>query len=331
MDFLAALDPELAAAVRALPRERAIDWDDLPAARAEWQRESAREAERLGDVPGVEKEDLSVPGPVEAPEVPIRIYRPSGTSGLLPCLLHIHGGGMVSGSVAEADLGIQHIVAAVGCIAVSVEYRLAPENPFPAPLEDCYAALRWTWQEARRIGVTESRIAVGGTSAGGGLAAGLALLVRDRGEIPVTFQWLIYPMLDDRNITPSSRAITDPRVWNRDSNLHGWRAYLGTEPGSKGVSPYAAPARAKDLSGLPPAYIQVGDQDLFLNEDEAYAQRLAEAGVPVQCQVYPGVFHGAEGAVPSAAVSARMVNDRFGALKQALRSQESRPSKGPAL
>jgi acetyl esterase/lipase len=225
---------------------------------------------------------------------------------------------MVSGSVAEADLGVQHIVDAVGCVAVSVDYRLAPENPYPAPLDDCYAALRWTWQQARRIDVLESRIAVGGSSAGGGLAAGLALLARDRGEIRVAFQWLIYPMLDDRNITPSSRAITDPRVWNRDSNLRGWRAYLGAEPGSAGVSPYAAPARADDLSHLPPAYIQVGDQDLFFDEDVAYAQRLERGGVPVQLQVYPGVFHGAEGAVPSAAISVRMVADRLEALTRAL-------------
>ncbi len=328
MNFITALDPELAPAVQALAAESSINWDDLPAARTEWERESAQAAARLGDVPGVTKEDVSVPGPVEGDQVSIRIYRPPRADGLLPCLLYIHGGGMVSGSVAEADLGVQAIVDAVGCVAVSVEYRLAPENPYPAPLEDCYAAVRWTWQQARRIEVMENRIAVGGSSAGGGLAAGLALLARDRAEIPVAFQWLIYPMLDDRNSTPSSHAITDPRVWNRDSNLHGWRSYLGAEPGNAAVSPYAAPARADDLTGVPPAYIQVGDQDLFLDEDVTYAQRLARAGVPVQLQVYPGVFHGAEGAVPSAAVSVRMVADRFGALKRALFPEH--PDRGAA-
>jgi acetyl esterase/lipase len=317
-DFVEVLDPELAAAMAALPEGDPTDWDDLPAIRAQAEQEVEQWLATVPDLPGVAKEDRTVPGSDPETGVPIRIYRPAGATGTLPCLLYIHGGGMVFGSVAGADPDVQSLVEAVGCVAVSVEYRLAPEYPFPAPLEDCYAALRWVWEHRGEIGVDVGRLAVGGASAGGGLAAGLALLVRDRAAIQVSFQWLIYPMLDDRNITPSSHAITDPRVWNRDANLRGWRAYLGAEPGSDGVSYHASPARATDLSGLPPAYVQVGSQDLFLDEDAMYAQRLAGAGVPVELHVYPGVFHGSEGAAPEAAVSRRMIADRLAAVQRGL-------------
>jgi acetyl esterase/lipase len=272
----------------------------------------------LQDSPHVRKQDRSVPGPVGAPPVPVRVYRPTEAVAALPCLLWIHGGGMVLGSLAMDDFSLQRIVETIGCVAVSVDYRLAPEHPFPAPIEDCYAALKWTHANAAELGVDPRRIAIGGASAGGGLAAGLVLLARDRGEVPVVFQWLIYPMLDDRNITSSSKAITEPRVWNRASNLFGWRAYLGVDPGSDGVSAYASPTRATDLSDLPAAYIPVGSQDLFLDEDTDYAMRLARAGVPVELQVYPGAFHGSELFAPTAAVSVRMVADREAALKRGL-------------
>lgn len=326
MNFIATLDPELAPAIEALPEESFSQWDDLPAARAEVAREFARIRADIPDLPGVVKQDRTVPGPEGAPDVPIRIYRSSEADEPLPCLLFIHGGGMVFGSIEEADLQVQRVVTGAGCLAVSVGYRLAPENPFPAPLEDCYMGLRWTRDHAGEIGADRDRIAIGGTSAGGGLAAGLALLARDRGEIPVCFQWLIYPMLDDRNVTQSSHAITDPRVWNREANLHGWRAYLGVEPGSGGVSPYASPARAEDLRGLPPAYIQVGTQDLFVDEDVTYAQRLMQARVPVELHVYPGVFHSSEDAAPQAEVSRRMIADQQAALRRILFPAQ----KGPA-
>jgi acetyl esterase/lipase len=318
MDFIATLDPELARALEAVPEASDSDWDDLPAIRASMEEMRVQMRATLPDLAGVIKEDRTAPAAEGAPDVPVRIYRPADAETPLPCLVWIHGGGMVVGSLEGDDLDMQTVVDAVGCATVSVEYRLAPENPYPAPIEDCYAALCWTWERAGEIGIDPGRIAIGGSSAGGGLAAGLALLARDRGEVPVAFQWLIYPMLDDRNVTPSSHAITDSRVWNRDSNLHGWRAYLGVEPGSEGVSFYASPARAGDLSGLPPAYIQVGSRDLFLDEDMIYAQRLLQAGVPVELHVYPGVFHGSEGGVPDAAVSVRMVAERQDALRRAL-------------
>lgn len=320
MDFITTLDPELALGLESIPIPDPINWQDLPSTRAALEEMMTTLTADLADSPDVIKEDRIVPGPEGAPEVPIRLYRPRGAATPLPCLFWVHGGGMVLGTIEGDDYPMQNLVETISCLVVSVEYRLAPEHPFPAPLEDCYAALRWTYQHSAELGVDQSWIAVGGGSAGGGLAAGLALLARDRGEAPIAFQWLIYPMLDDRNITPSSRAITDPRTWNRESNLNGWRAYLGTEPGSADVSPYAGPARATDLSNLPPTYIQVGSRDLFLDEDVEYAQRLARAGVPVELHVYPGAFHGSELFVPAAALSQRMLTDRIEALKRVLRS-----------
>ena len=159
------------------------------------------------------------------------------------------------GQIQQDDPLLESIVDAVGCAAVSVEWRRPPEHPFPAPMNDCYAGLAWTHKSAAELRIDPQRIAVGGASSGGGSAAGLALLARDRGELPICFQLLVYPMPDDRNVTPASLAVTDPKVWNRASNLIGWRAYVGDAVGTEAVSPYAAPTRATDLSGLPPAYV----------------------------------------------------------------------------
>lgn len=207
----------------------------------------------------------------------------------------------------------------LNCVIVAVEYRLAPEHPFPAPVEDCYAALKWLATNASELGVDSGRLAIGGASAGGGLTAGLALLARDRDEVKVCFQLPIYPMIDDRNVTPSSQAITEPRVWNRQANLLAWQAYLGrVKAGGKSVSPYAAASRAKDLKGLPPAYIPVGELDLFLDEDIEYAQRLLQAGVPTELHVYAGGYHGSDIFVPTARGSQSFINGCEQALKRAL-------------
>jgi acetyl esterase/lipase len=318
MDVAARVDPELVAALQAIPAGGTLDWQDLPATRASRHELLLQTMVGVPDLPQVTKEDHSIPGAAGDPDVLVRIYRPIDASGSLPALLWIHGGGYVLGSVAMNDFAIQHLIKEVGCVAVSVEYRLAPEHPFPAPLEDCYAALKWLYAHAAALGVDPTRIAIGGASAGGGLAAGLVLLARDRGEVPVVFQLLIYPMIDDRNSTPSSHAITDSRIWNRASNHKGWRAFLGQEPGGDDVSPYAAAARATDLTGLPPAYIPVGTLDLFLDENIAYAQRLLQAGVPVELHIYPGAFHGSENMAPAAALSQRMVAERYDALKRVL-------------
>jgi len=311
-------DPELTVALQAFPIEAMINWDDLPAAREFGEKMLAMLADSIPDSPHVAKEDRTVPGPAGAPEVPIRVYRPVEGTGTLPGLLWIHGGGYVLGSIQQDDFMVQHMVEAVGCVAVSVEYRLAPEHPFPAGVEDCYAALTWMADHAAELGIAPTRIAVGGASAGGGLAAGLVLLARDRGKVTVAFQLLIYPMIDDRDTSPSSEAFADAPVWSRQANQNGWRAYVGDAAGGADVSPYAAASRATDLTNLPPTYIAVGSHEVFLDEDVEYALRLARAGIPVELHVYPRAFHGWELIAPAAAISQRASAERDQALKRAL-------------
>jgi acetyl esterase/lipase len=178
-----------------------------------------------------------------------------------------------------------------GCVGVSVEYRLSPETPYPGPLDDCYLGLQWVHDHHEELGVDPARIGITGVSAGGGLAAGLALLARDRGDLPVQFQLLDCPMLDDRQITPSSR-LDGLSIWSRESNTFGWRSYLGDRYGTDQVPAYAAAARAEDLAGLPPAYVCVGAVDGFRDEDITYAMRLNQAGVPAELHVFPGAPHG---------------------------------------
>jgi acetyl esterase/lipase len=170
---------------------------------------------------------------------------------------------------------------------------------------------------ARELGLDARRVAIGGRSAGGGLAAGLALMARDRAELKSVFQMLIYPMIDDRTAKAPGVAITDPRVWNHAHNVRGWAAYLPAAPGGPDTSPYAAAARARDLRGLPPAYIAVGDAEVFLEENVAYAARLREAGVSAELHVFPGAFHGWEGSLPAAAISQRAIAERVAVLRRA--------------
>ncbi|MEU1231170.1 alpha/beta hydrolase [Streptomyces sp. NPDC005828] len=274
----------------------------------------------------VRYEDLSVPGPAGDPEVRVRVYRPaeSTDTGTLPGILYIHGGGMITGSILTDHRQVLPLVETIGAVVVSVDYRLAPEHPDPAPVEDCYAALLWMSRNASVLGVDPDRIALYGGSAGGGLAAGVALLSRDRGGPRPAFQMLPYPMLDDRNTTPSSHEITDIGIWDRAANIQGWQALLGDRFGTDEVSPYAAPARADDLSGLPPTYLDVGDLDLFRDEDLVYANRLMQAGVPVELHVYPGGIHAGELLAPDAELSARITGYRMSALDRALH-----PSRAP--
>lgn len=316
MNFIDRVDPELRAGLELLPPDL-LDLNDIPGTRAKLKT-------LFGSLPapvieGVSSVDRLVPGPADEPAVPVRIYQPTNRPALLPALLWIHGGGYVLGDIEGDDARARQLAKTLHCVVVSVEYRLAPEYPFPAPVEDCYAALKWLATNAQTLGVNPARIAIGGASAGGGLTAGLALLARDRAEVKVCFQLPIYPMIDDRNLTPSSQAITEPRVWNRQANLLAWQAYLGSvKPGSADVSCYAAATRAKDLQGLPPAYIPVGSLDLFLDEDIEYAQRLLQAGVPTELHVYAGGYHGSDIFVPTARSSQNFTNGCEQALKQAL-------------
>lgn len=291
MDASALLDPEIAEALAGMPSFDGFTPEQLPALRA--QREAMLAQVQLSDA--VERRDIAVPGPPGAPDVVIRVHRPKGAAGLLPALYHMHGGGYVFGSRAMDDLRFDRWCPALSCVGISVEYRLAPDTPYPGPLEDCYAGLRWVYEHAADLGIDRARLGIGGASAGGGLASALALLVRDRGEFPIAFQLLIYPMLDDRMTTPSSRW--EVPVWTPRSNEAGWRAYLGPLFAGE-VPPYAAAARAADLRGLPPAYVMVGSLDGFLDEDVDYAMRLTHAGVPADLRVYAGAPHGFDGLTP---------------------------------
>jgi len=240
----------------------------------------------------------------------VRLFRPAGMSTPSPALLWIHGGGYVFGRAAQDDGLCRRFCNALRITVASVEYRLAPENPYPASLDDCYTALAWL---AARPEVDASRVVIGGASAGGGLAAALALMARDRGELTPVLQLLTYPMLDDRS---SSRTDLDPRrfrMWNQRGNAFGWASYLAE------VDPAAAvPARREDLSGLPPAWIGVGTHDLFFEEDLAYAERLKAAGVPCDVEVVRGAFHGFDRIVPRAGVSKAFFSSQCAAIRSAL-------------
>jgi acetyl esterase/lipase len=239
----------------------------------------------------------------------VRLFRPVGVAQEpAPALLWIHGGGYVIGTAQQDDVLCRRFSNKLGITVASVDYRLAPEHPYPAPLEDCYEALAWL---AGLPAVDSARVAIGGASAGGGLAAALALLARDRGEITPAFQLLAYPMLDDRS--SQTAANPDYRLWSPSSNQFGWTAYLG------GADPQVAvPGRREDLSGLAPAWIGVGTHDLFHDEDLAYAERLNSAGVPCQVEVVPGAFHGFDLFVPKAQVSRGFFNSQCDSLRGAL-------------
>ena len=309
------LHPDFAEEFLASPAYADKIWQDLPGTRAFYERMREQTVDDLPPVESVITSDHLIPSLAGEPDVPVRFYAPKNTCTNLPALLWIHGGGYVLGSMLEDDYIVKQMVEAVGCAVVSVDYRLAPEHPFPAPLEDCYTALSWLYNQGQTLAIDTTRIAIGGLSAGGGLAAGLALLTRDRGEFAPVFQMLLCPMLDDSSSSSSSQNISDERTWNRHCNLNGWAAYLG-EQGTDSI--YAAAARATDLKGLPPAYIPVGSLDLFVDENTLYAQRLEAAGVAVEHLVYPGGVHAFEYVYPAAEVSSHARKNHYAALKHAL-------------
>jgi len=295
------LDPELRPMVELLP-DTGDAFDDIAAARTlfdAWLPE--------GPVPGeesVETVDELVDG------VPVRIYRPAGASGDLPGILYLHGGGFCIGSIATEHAAAVGLTNAVQAVVVSVDYRLAPEHPYPAGLEDCYTALLHL---AKLDGVDVSRLAVHGQSAGGGLSAATALFARDRGGPALCFQALGIPELDDRLETPSMTAFTNTPMWARPQAVKSWEYYLGGKP----ADGYAAPARMEDLSGLPPTYLVTCELDPLRDEGLTYAMRLLAAGVPVEVHNYAGAFHGAM-LVQGAAVVRRMQDELVSALVRAL-------------
>ena len=298
------VDPEIGALLAGMPGLLAdLDEHTLPEVRA--QRLSLLAGIELSD--DVDRRDVTVPGPEGAPDVTLRIHTPVGLEGPAPCVYSIHGGGYVFGHRSQDDLRFDRWCPMLGFIGVSVEYRLAPETPWPGPLDDCYAGLRWVFSHAAELGVDPARIGIAGASAGGGLAAALALLARDRGELHPSFQLLAYPMIDDRQQTDSSRWAVP--IWSPAHNRFGWDSYLGELAGADDVPALAAPARADDLTGLPPALVYVGTLDGFCDEDVLYAMRLYQAGVPTELHVYPGAPHAFDGFAPSSALARRCMHD----------------------
>lgn len=318
MDPRERVDPELLPLLD-LYQTSDLTGETLPAARAALS--AMVQAPKQGEVPALVR---AIPGPSGAPPVPLRIFQPAGTPATpRPAILHIHGGGFVMGEAAMSDAENARRAARYGAIVVSVDYRLAPETPFPGPLEDCYAALDWMMQHADALGIDPARVVVAGESAGGGLAAALAILCRDRGVHRLSGQFLIYPMIDDRTGDPHAGAAapdnpqTGTFVWTREANLFGWRAMRG----GRAIPPerigHFAPARAADHAGLPPAFIATGALDLFVEENLAYAATLARAGVAVEMHVYPGAVHGFQ-LMAKSAVAQRFEADCADALARML-------------
>jgi triacylglycerol lipase len=261
-------------------------------------------------------EHLSVPGLTAGTVVDLLVYRPKAATAPVGCVYHIHGGGYVIGAAKDQEAAHRALAAELGCAIVSVDYRLAPETVFPGAIWDCYAGLAWTFGHAGELGIDPARIGVMGESAGGGLAAALALMARDKDEYRLAFQHLIYPMLDDRTcVRPEPHPHTGEFIWTAHNNRFGWSSLLGCAPGGEDVSAYAAAARADDLTELPPTYISTGALDLFLEEDLDYARRLMRAGVTVELHVYPGAFHVFDLA-PTAKVAQQARRDSLEALRR---------------
>lgn len=292
------IDPEIEAFLAAMPAiDLTLSHERLETVRS--MMNASLDLVPLSDA--VERRDVMVPGAPGDPDVPLRIHRPKGVKSGAPCFFSIHGGGYVLGSHRMDDARLDRWCQALGCIGVSVDYRLAPETPYPGPLEDCYAGVKWVFHNADELGIDPTRTGIGGASAGGGLAAALALLIRQRKEFAIAFQLLIYPMIDDRGVTTTSSW--DTLVWTSQANNFAWRAYLGDLYGTETIPETAAPARAKTLSGLPPAFVMVGAADGFCDEDIHYAQRLNHDGVPTEFHLYPGAPHGFDGMMPTTSVA----------------------------
>ena len=309
------IDPELAP-ILALAPDMGVSEDRL---------EATRERVAMMTQKGLEAADASVavsehhaPGRNGAPDVRVRLYKPEGLPASAPVIYHIHGGGFLFGTAELGDPRNRAWAKTLNAALVSVDYRLAPEHPYPAALDDCYAVLEWLRAEGPSLGLDPARIAVRGESAGGGLAAALCLLARDRDGPKIAFQLLIYPMLDDRTVTTDEpNPFSGQFVWNHPSNAFGWTSWLGQPAGSPDVPYLAAPARAPDLSRLPPTMIAAAALDMFIDENLLYARRLIRAGVPTELYVAPGAFHGFEAMAPDAHISRLFADRCLDALRRA--------------
>jgi|APHM01.1.fsa_nt_gi Esterase/lipase len=316
------LDPECAAILNKIPEEYSLNsmlnFDDLPASRERIRDAMEMMTDTEETLKTVHTKEISIPGPTDAEQLQLRVHSPADTTGPFPCVYWIHGGGMVIGSAEEEDATAHRLADELNCVVVAPEYRLAPEHPYPSPVDDCYAGVNWVSENATELNIDDSRVAIAGPSAGGGLAAGVALRARDEGEPELCFQLLIYPMLDDRNETVSSKQVTDIGIWDREMNIEAWDAYLGDRSGSDEIPSYAAPARSSDLSGLPPTFLDVGTHDAFRDETTAYARQLTASGVETECHLWSGGFHAYDKFAPEAELSQKTWKTRFDALRQAL-------------
>jgi acetyl esterase/lipase len=307
------IDPEAGAVLAQFgPISEPVPMAAIPAER------EARKRRRLTDDDlrrggAVEFEELTVPGPPGAADIALLVCRPAGAASRAPGVYYMHGGGMIVGDSRTAMAIMLDWVERAGVIVVSVDYRLAPEHPHPAPVEDCYAGLTWTAAHSAELGIDPERLLIAGLSAGAGLGAAVTLMARDRGGPALIGQMLSWPMLDDRYQTPSSRELEPDGL-----SVTGWRALLGDAQGGPDVSAYAAPARAADLSGLPPAYLDVGSVESFRDETVDYAARIWRAGGAAELHVWPGGFHGFELMAPDAAISVTARETRIAWLRRLL-------------
>ncbi|MGX7681188.1 alpha/beta hydrolase [Jatrophihabitans sp. DSM 45814] len=312
-------DPELQAALVAITAQLSsadLSIETIAPMRDAMLTPTTAELSRGGTI---DIDERVIPDGLDGADLVLSIFRRAGDSAAPPATIYaIHGGGMIVGNRYTGVESMLDWVQDFGLVVVSVEYRLAPENQHPIPVEDCYAGLVWVAKNASELGIDPQRIAVMGGSAGGGLAAAVAILARDRGGPALIAQVLVCPMLDDRNETPSSHQYEGIGVWDRRSNELGWTALLGEARGGPDVSPYAAPARLVDFSGLPPAYIDVGSAEVFRDEDVQYALGLWAAGVQAELHVWAGGFHGFDGLAPHAAVSMQSRATRTDWLKRTL-------------
>jgi len=301
MDTRHLVDREIAPLIDLFPR---VELDSAPIAVI---RAKAAETYAIIPPPVIAPEALTIPSIHGGPDILVHLFRPETSRPGSGAILHIHGGGMVMGSIKQLQAGPAALAAAAGVPVVSVEYRLAPEHPFPAPQEDCHSALAWLAEQADSLGFDASRIVVAGESAGGGLAAALAIMARDLGGPAIAGQLLTYPMLDHRtgsDACPYRNPTTGEFIWTRASNRFGWNALQGSYAIDDDRRGWFSPSLATDLSGLPPAYIATGSLDLFFDENLDYARRLTAAGVPVELHSYAGAIH-AFNAIPDATLSQR--------------------------
>ncbi|GGU96274.1 esterase [Streptomyces albospinus] len=325
-------DPELSVALEALGDEARKPFTRENLAARQKQDAAARPRPTVRDLQAdgrFEVAELRVPAAPGEHDITLVSARPAGIAGPLPLLYYMHGGGMIAGNAwSVLPRLLREWALTLELAVVSVEYRLAPQAQYPGPVEDCYAGFVWVTEHAARLGIDADRIIIGGKSAGGGLAAALALLTRDRGGPTPIGQLLLCPMLDDRNNTFSGHQMAGLDTWDRTSNATAWQALLGDLYGAADLPPYAAPARATDLSKLPPAYIEVGSAETLRDEDVAYAQAIWQAGGQAELHVWPGAFHGFDTFAPQAALSQDARNARSHWLRRILTQSDA--SSGPA-